>query len=40
MALVDAHTTVVPIPASLWLFGSGLLWLAGIARKKTAAKQV
>lgn len=39
MALVDAHSTVVPIPASLWLFGSGLLWLAGIARKKTAAKQ-
>lgn len=38
MALVDAHSTVVPIPASLWLFGSGLLWLAGIARKKTAAK--
>ena len=39
MALVDAHSTVVPIPASLWLFGSGLLGLAGIARKKAAAEQ-
>lgn len=28
--------TVVPVPASVWLFGSGLLGLVGIARKKTA----
>ena len=27
---------VVPIPAALWLFGSGLLGLIGIARKKAA----
>ena len=26
--------TAVPIPAALWLFGSGLLGLIGIARKK------
>lgn len=26
--------TVVPIPASVWLFGSGILGLIGIARKK------
>jgi hypothetical protein len=26
---------VVPIPAALWLFGSGLLGLIGIARRKT-----
>ena len=27
-------TSVVPIPASLWLFGSGLLGLIGVARRK------
>jgi hypothetical protein len=27
----------VPIPASVWLFGSGLLGLIGIARRKKAA---
>lgn len=27
---------VVPIPAAVWLFGSGLLGLMGIARRKTA----
>jgi len=26
--------TAVPIPAAVWLFGSGLLGLIGIARKK------
>jgi len=25
---------IVPIPAAVWLFGSGLLGLIGIARKK------
>jgi len=28
--------TTVPIPAAVWLFGSGLLGLIGIARKKAA----
>jgi hypothetical protein len=28
--------TVVPIPAAIWLFGSGLLGLIGIARRKKA----
>lgn len=28
------QVTVVPVPAALWLFGSGLLGLAGIARRK------
>ena len=37
MALVDARSTVVPIPAAVWLFGSGLLGLAGIARRKMTA---
>jgi len=27
---------LVPVPAAVWLFGSGLLGLGGIARKKTA----
>ena len=28
--------TVVPVPASVWLFGSGLLGLVGVARRKRA----
>jgi hypothetical protein len=33
------HATVneVPVPAAVWLFGSGLLGLIGIARRKKAA---
>ena len=38
---VDPHiqlitTSTVPIPAAVWLFGSGLLGLIGIARRKKA----
>jgi hypothetical protein len=29
-------TTVVPVPATVWLFGSGLLGLFGVARRKAA----
>ena len=29
----ELHGTVVPVPAAVWLFGSGLLGLIGIARK-------
>jgi hypothetical protein len=36
MALVDARSTVVPIPAAAWLFGTGLIGLIGIARRKRA----
>ncbi|MGD8630956.1 MAG: VPLPA-CTERM sorting domain-containing protein [Gammaproteobacteria bacterium] len=28
------NTTVVPVPAAVWLFGSGLIGLAGVARRK------
>ena len=34
VSIIDAP--VVPIPPALWLFGSGLLGLVGIARKKPA----
>ena len=30
------NSAVVPIPAALWLFGSGLLGLIGFARRKTS----
>ena len=30
-------TTTVPVPAAAWLFGSGLLGLTGIARRKKQA---
>ena len=34
----DAVTlTPVPVPAAVWLFGSGLLGLAGVARRKKTA---
>lgn len=35
--LVNASHTVVPIPAAVWLFGSALLALAGLSRRKKAA---
>jgi len=31
---LDLHASTVPIPPALWLFGSGLLGLIGIARRK------
>ena len=33
---VSDSYTVVPIPAAVWLFGSGLIGLAGMARRKKA----
>jgi len=30
------ETTVVPVPAAVWLFGSGLIGLIGFARRKKA----
>ncbi|MCK4951875.1 MAG: VPLPA-CTERM sorting domain-containing protein [Gammaproteobacteria bacterium] len=31
---VDIETSVVPIPAAVWLFGSGLIGLTAVARRK------
>ena len=31
------QTSVVPVPAAVWLFGSGLIGLIGFARRKTNA---
>lgn len=33
---VDIGATVIPVPAAVWLFGSGLLGLVGIARRRKA----
>ena len=30
----DLNSAVVPIPAAVWLFGSGLMGLVGVARRK------
>jgi hypothetical protein len=30
----NADITVVPVPAAIWLFGSGLIGLAGLAKRK------
>jgi hypothetical protein len=35
-AVVSAQIGAVPVPAAVWLFGSGLLGLIGIARRRTA----
>jgi len=32
----NCNTSVVPVPAAVWLFGSGLLGLVGVARRKKA----
>ena len=33
----DVAIAAVPVPAAVWLFGSGILGLVGVARKKTHA---
>jgi len=34
---VGAATSAIPVPAAVWLFGSGLLGLAGVARRRKSA---
>jgi hypothetical protein len=34
---ISADVNAVPVPAAVWLFGSGLIGLVGMARKKKAA---
>ena len=34
---VSVNANVVPVPAAVWLFGSGLIGLIGIARRRKAA---
>ena len=34
LALVSMQVSTVPVPAAVWLFGSGLIGLAGFARRK------
>lgn len=34
-----ALTSAVPLPAAVWLFGSGLIGLIGVARRRNAASQ-
>jgi len=36
--MVTIETSVVPVPAAVWLFGSGLLGLAGVARRSDKSK--
>ena len=35
--VVMAEPAVIPVPAAVWLFGSGLLGLVGVARRRKAA---
>jgi len=35
-ASINGTVSVIPVPTAVWLFGSGLLSLIGLARRKTA----
>ena len=35
-SVLTIETRIVPVPAAVWLFGSGLIGLIGVARKKKA----
>jgi hypothetical protein len=35
MSVLTIETTIVPVPAAVWLFGSGLIGLIGVAMRKS-----
>jgi ammonia channel protein AmtB len=35
--VLNATTAPVPVPAALWMFGTGLIGLTGLARKRKEA---
>jgi len=37
MTVTSIETSAVPVPAAVWLFGSGLVGLAGVARRRKSA---
>ena len=37
LTITDVDTGVIPVPAAVWLFGSGLLGLVGVARRRKKA---
>ena len=37
VTVTSVETSAVPVPAAVWLFGSGLVGLAGIARRRKAS---
>jgi hypothetical protein len=36
-SVLEIDVRIVPVPAGVWLFGSGLLGLIGISRRKKSA---
>lgn len=39
-SLVVSEVSAVPVPAAVWLFGSGLIGLIGVARRRKATNEI